>query len=113
MTAPERIWAWEPKTGLGMWVNNPALNGFHGDEYILHTRAALAASPLVQEIVAEAVKAERAALSSSPVAVSIAPETDAKPQGRWCWACLRHEVQADGWCRKCGGMTGQPQEKGE
>ena len=34
-------------------------------------------------------------------------------QGRWCWACLRHEVQADGWCRKCGGMTGQPQEKGE
>jgi hypothetical protein len=28
-------------------------------EYILHTRAALAASPLVQEIVAEAVEAER------------------------------------------------------
>lgn len=59
------------------------------------------------------LRAIRAALSSSPVAVSIAPETDAKPQGRWCWACLRHEVQADGWCRKCGGMTGQPQEKGE
>ena len=36
-----------------------------------------------------------------------------RQQGRWCWACLRHEVQADGWCRKCGGMTGQPQEKGE
>jgi len=34
-------------------------------------------------------------------------------QGRWCWACRRHEVQADGWCRKCGSMTGQPQEKGE
>ena len=59
------------------------------------------------------LRAIRAALSSSPVAVSIAPETDAKPQGRWCWACLRHEVQADGWCRKCGSMTGQPQEKGE
>ena len=59
------------------------------------------------------LRAIRAALSSSPIAASIAPETDAKPQGRWCWACLRHEVQADGWCRKCGGMTGQPQEKGE
>lgn len=60
-----------------------------------------------------AIRARGETPSSSPVAVSIAPETDAKPQGRWCWACLRHEVQADGWCRKCGGMTGQPQEKGE
>lgn len=51
-------------------------------------------------------------------AVICAPAHGSKPdqelaQGRWCWACLRHEVQADGWCRKCGGMTGQPQEKGE
>lgn len=151
MTAPERIWAGEGEYWDKPHVTNPTA------EYILHTRAALAASPLVQEIVAEAVKAERdecvaviedredylrnatewpgaekyltslkygvlelrtlacrvRALSSSPVAVSIAPETDAKPQGRWCWACRRHEVQTDGWCRKCGSMTGQPQEKGE
>jgi hypothetical protein len=61
MTAPERIWAWEitergiPQ-GAGGWIRHKA-SGDH--EYILHTRAALAASPLVQEIVAEAVKAER------------------------------------------------------
>lgn len=148
--APLRIWLQEP-VGLEherTWCAEPMSDD--DDEYHLHTRAALAASPLVQEIVAEAVRAEREACarvcetlgalggvtpnpraewkthadnlaaairargetpSSSPVAASIAPETDAKPQGRWCWACLRHEVQADGWCRKCGGMTGQPQDR--
>ena len=63
MTAPERIWA---QYGGDMLYVNPTEGswrayGNRGTEYILHTRAALAASPLVQEIVAEAVKAEREA----------------------------------------------------
>ena len=55
MTAPERIWAGEGEYWHKPHIANPTA------EYILHTRAALAASPLVQEIVAEAVKAEREA----------------------------------------------------
>lgn len=51
MTAPERIWAGEGEYWNKPHVTNPTA------EYILHTRAALAASPLVQEIVAEAVEA--------------------------------------------------------
>lgn len=50
MTAPERIWAGEGEYWEKPHIVNPT------SEYILHTRAALAASPLVQEIVAEAVK---------------------------------------------------------
>jgi hypothetical protein len=51
MTAPERIWAGEGEYWDKPHVTNPTA------EYILHTRAALAASPLVQEIVAEAFRA--------------------------------------------------------
>lgn len=61
MTEPERIWAWEPKSGRGMWVGNPALNGFYGTEYIRHDAAALAASPVVQDMIRQAVEAEREA----------------------------------------------------
>ena len=59
MTAPERIWidAWG-----GNW--SPRAGGTQTHEYILHTRAALASSPLVQEIVTEAVKAEREACAA-------------------------------------------------
>lgn len=53
MTAPDRIW-----TDRDTYWTHPTHKA-DKHEYILHTRAALAASPLVQEIVAEAVKAER------------------------------------------------------
>ena len=60
MTTPERIWAvhWGTYGAVanGAWADTVRHFG-GGVEYILHTRAALAASPLVQEIVAEAVLA--------------------------------------------------------
>ena len=52
MTAPERIWAWRfitPKVLpeiKGGWTDE---HDRRETEYILHTRAALAASPLVQD----------------------------------------------------------------
>jgi hypothetical protein len=54
MTAPERIWMTSPDSEgeVEVWLD-PDDGGI---EYILHTPAALAASPLVQEIVAEAVQ---------------------------------------------------------
>lgn len=30
-----------------------------------------------------------------------------RPKGRWCRICLRHEVQPDGWCFKCGSKTAE------
>lgn len=61
MTAPERIWAmrYYGKGDEGFWdtTHSPHAKEDAQHEYILHTRAALAASPLVQEIVAEAVQA--------------------------------------------------------
>ena len=64
MTAPERIWAHLPETygsvKIGTCADTVRYQP-HGTEYILHTRAALAASPLVQEVVEEAVRAEREA----------------------------------------------------
>ena len=60
IAAPERIWAmrYYGKGDEGFWdtTHSPHAKDDAQHEYILHTRAALAASPLVQEIVAEAVK---------------------------------------------------------
>ena len=58
MTAPERIWAWpwEVNPNMGQWETVRAIVG-DGTEYIRHDAAALAASPIVQAIVAEAVDA--------------------------------------------------------
>ena len=105
MTAPERIWAGEGEYWHKPHVANPTA------EYILHTRTALAASPLVQEIVAEAVKAEREACTKVLL--------DAQ---RLVCACLSEEVTdtAD-WEALADDLAaairargeGQPQEKGE
>ena len=66
IAAPERIWAmrYYGKGDEGFWdtTHSPHTKEDAQHEYILHTRAALAASPLVQEIVAEALKAEREAI---------------------------------------------------
>lgn len=51
MTAPDRIW-----TDRDTYWTHPTHKA-DKHEYILHTRAALAASPVVQEIVAEAFRA--------------------------------------------------------
>ena len=61
IAAPERIWAmrYYGKGDEGFWdtTHSPHTKEDAQHEYILHTRAALAASPLVQEIVAEAFRA--------------------------------------------------------
>lgn len=59
MTAPERIWMTSPDSEGEVEVWFDPDDGGH--EYILHTRAALAGSEIVREMVAEAVKAEREA----------------------------------------------------
>lgn len=62
------------------------------DDYILHTRAALAASPLVQEIVAEAVQeAARGRLLEKALKVAmgyLAPQQpdDSSAVDDWCLA---------------------------
>lgn len=61
MTAPERIWIdWKRANAADAAYDEPPQSEYQDcrDEYILHTRAALAASPLVQEIVAEAVQGQ-------------------------------------------------------
>lgn len=55
MTAPERIWMTTPDSEGEAEVWFDPDDG--GNEYIIHTSAALASSPLVQEIVAEAFRA--------------------------------------------------------
>ena len=56
MTAPERIWIDQTMNGyVAMDFGPPKF--LKWPEYILHTRAALASSPLVQEIVTEAFRA--------------------------------------------------------
>lgn len=59
MTAPERIWAmrYYGKGDEGFWdtTHSPHAKEDAQHEYILHTRAALENSPLVQAIVNDAI----------------------------------------------------------
>ena len=119
MTAPERIWAWpwEVNPNMGQWETVRAIVG-DGTEYILHTPAALAASPLVQEIVAEAVKSEREACAK------VAHDAG-KPYARAFimrrLAGLGYNISVRSKQRMCVRIAaairargeGQPQEKGE
>ena len=102
MTAPERSWidAWG-----GTW--SPRAGGTQTHEYILHTRAALAASPLVQEIVAEAVMAEREACARVCETIGALGGVTPNPRAEW----KTHADNLAAAIRARG--EGQPQEKGE
>ena len=97
MTAPERIWAWpwEVNPNMGQWETVRAIVG-DGTEYILHTPAALAASPLVQEIVAEAVKAEREACAQVADDLALDRWREYKDRMSIYCASTHHEGMSDG-----------------
>ena len=67
MTAPERIWAWvyaDPWGNELRWFEWEDFVPDEGEaEYIRHDTAALAASPVVQDMIRQAVEAEREACS--------------------------------------------------
>lgn len=90
MTAPERIWAGEGEYWEKPHIVNPT------SEYILHTRAALAASPLVQEIVAEAVKAEREACAQVADDLALDRWREYKDRMSIYCASTHHEGMSDG-----------------
>lgn len=94
MTAPERIWAFGSQFG-GDWLAKPSIKS-DKHEYILHTRAALAASPLVQEIVAEAVKAEREACAKVADDLALDRWREYKDRMSIYCASTHHEGMSDG-----------------
>ena len=65
-------------------------------EYILHTPAALASSPLVQEIVAEAVGAEREACAQVAMKLSLDRWREYKDRMSIYCASTHHEGMSDG-----------------
>lgn len=100
MTAPERIWAmrYYGKGDEGFWdtTHSPHAKDDAQHEYILHTRAALAASPLVQEIVAEAVKAEREACAQVADDLALDRWREYKDRMSIYCASTHHEGMSDG-----------------
>lgn len=103
MTAPERIWmtSLDSEGEVEVWLD-PDDGGI---EYILHTPAALAASPLVQEIVAEAFRAGFNDSAEGWNGEYCRPDEDFDS-----WIDKRSTEYAAAIRARC---EGQPQEKGE
>lgn len=89
MTAPERIWAY-PSYVTG-WDSANAHNRriLNADEYIRHDAAALAASPLVQDMIRQAVEAVTHPGGWNPRYIAYA-----KDNGRGPAAQLEHDTKA-------------------